>query len=105
MSDNGEHWKKWVSYEWTPIPEMPLFVAGSNFAADGFDDLEPTEEEIEALIEELDGCCCQCGMPLFQDWWDENQEVIEEDFEGLDYTQKLLIKDWLSQAYSAGRVE
>lgn len=97
MSDNGaEHWKSWVTYDWVPSVEQTEITVSM------FDDFEPTEEEIEALIEEMDGCCCQCGSPLFQEWFDENQEVIEEDFDGLDYTQKLLIKDWLFQAYNAG---
>lgn len=101
MSDKGEHWQKWVGYDWAPEPLPEITI-------NGFDDFEPTDAEIEALIEAVEeaGCCC-CGERLndFQDWFEDNADLIEDDLDGLDFTQKLLIKDWLQQAFSAGREE
>ena len=87
-------------YEWVPGVELPEIVS------QGISGYEPSDEEIEELIGEFDelaGGCCQCGVPLFEEWWEDNQDLIEDDFEDLDFTQKLLVKDWLVQAFEAGR--
>lgn len=64
---------------------------------------EPTDNEIEILIDQLEDSDYDCCVASFEHWWEENQELIDDDFEALGFTEKLLVKDWLIQAFEAGR--
>lgn len=94
MVDLTEYWRSWVNYEWIG-PEVPQITVELH----AWDD-EPPVPAREP--EEDTGACC-CGYPAFAAWWEEFQDLIEDDFEDLGLTQRLLLKDWLIQAYEAGR--
>jgi hypothetical protein len=81
--DYSEHWREWVGHEFNlEQPKYSSFTDWEGYTMDSFGN-QPVKE--------------------FADWFEENEELLEEDFEGLDFTSRLLIKDWLSQAYEAGR--
>jgi hypothetical protein len=81
--DYSEHWREWVGYDFDSKPKKYSSLTDwEGYTMDSFGNQTAKE---------------------FADWFEENEELLEEDFEGLDFTARLLIKDWLSQAYEAGR--
>jgi hypothetical protein len=82
--DYAEHWREWVGYDFGAEPTE--FTASTDWEGYTFDSFggEPLGQE-------------------FADWYAEYEELIEDDFEGVGFTHKLLIKDWLSQAWEAAR--
>lgn len=82
--DYTEHWREWVGYD---LDIQPVeFIAAADwtgYTLDSFGDSVPARE--------------------FPDWYEEFEELIEDDFDGLGFTHKLLIKDWLYQAWEAAR--
>jgi hypothetical protein len=82
--DYAEHWREWVGYDFDKEPvEFIAATDWNGYTSDPFMDIAPIQE--------------------FADWYAEFEDLIEDDFEEVGFTHKLLIKDWLSQAWEAAR--
>lgn len=105
--DYAEHWREWVGFNIAGVDPLTQFVVTPEWEGYTLDTVEPCPVDYE--IGDLADICDCCAADIadyepveFVDWYQENEEVIEEDFEGVEFHFKLLVKDWLSQAYEAG---